>query len=116
MGRRHVTKGFKILDGVDISTDQAGSWSDVSQYDNLKYLVNWSGDAAGELILETSDDKTDIHELDFGETLLINDGFDPKQHTILVNLLAHSFLRIRYVSTSGSGSMNASIVMSTKGA
>jgi len=80
------------------------------------YLIDWSGTADGELKIQVSNDKTVIHDLDFGEVVSIDPSVNPSQHQILINTIAQKWMRISYTRSSGTGSMDASIVMTTKGA
>lgn len=118
MGRRHFTKPFHILEDADISVAVTGDWTSVTQYDAIKYFVGWTGDADGELKVETTDDIRDgeVFELDFGTTINIDPAENPKQHQILINSVGHQYVRLKYVPTSGSGTMNATMAMTSKGA
>lgn len=118
MGRRHFIKPYDILSNVDISSDQEGSWTDVSMVDALTYLVDWSGNADGEIQVEISnkEDKSNVHTLNFGSTIAIEDAADPKQHTIMVDVKGFKFIKIKYVSNSGSGNLTATLFATARGA
>jgi len=116
MGRRHFTKPWNIFDGIDLSTSQESVWAEVTQYDAIMFLVDWTNTADGEIKVEVSNDKKTTHELDFGEVVPIDPIINPKQHQILINTIAHKYVRLKYVASSGSGEMTASMVMTTKGA
>lgn len=116
MGRRKFTNPWKIFDETDLSTDQVSVWADVSQYDAIMFLVDWTGTADGELKVEISNDKDVVHELNFGEVVPIDSSITPKQHQILINTIAQKFMRLKYVASSGTGTMTSSIVMTSKGA
>lgn len=116
MGRRHITKPFNILNGVDISGDAESAYSDVSNYDNVLYLIDWSGDAIGVLsVVVANQEGEEEHELDFGQTIPVNTS-EGYKHQIVINTIAHRLMKLKYVSSSGTGTLNATISMTNKGA
>jgi hypothetical protein len=118
MGRRHFTKPFNILNEQDASTGFESAWTDVSQYDNISYLIDWTDTVDGVLSVVSSDKNGGgvEHKLDFGSIIPINDSVVPKQHQIVINTIAQSFFKLSFESTSGTGVLNAVITMTSKGA
>jgi len=118
MGRRRFSKPYDIFNNQDISADYVSDWTDVSLDDSLTYLVDWSGDADGELQVEIAnkDDQSNVHTLNFGSVISIDDTITPKQHTILIDVKAFKYIRLKYISSSGSGNMTATLFKTAKGA
>jgi len=109
------------LQDLDISANLTTEITNVENSDNIGIQLIWNGAApSGEVFIEVSNDyEKNINpgtwtELDFGVPILItgNSG----NHIININLVPFSDLRLRYESTSGTGTMNAVLTMKTVGA
>lgn len=115
MSRRHFTNPHSIISGESMGASITGAWTDVSQYDQILYLASWSGAGVGALTVEISNDKTEVHELNFGETIDIAD-VATKKHIISIEAIAQKWMRIKYTRSSGTGNLTVSQTMTSKGA
>lgn len=115
MARKNVVASHKMLDDADISTNQTSDVSNVTNLDRASISVAWSGTSpVGELFVEAKKQKAtsqtadlDWKALDFGSSISItgNSG----DHEIILNSLDFTHLRVRYASTSGTGTLTAVI-------
>lgn len=114
MSRKNVLQPFKLFDAVDVTTDQTSRDSDISYLDNVGLIVEWSGASPiGVFYVECAnvalaDSATNWQALDFGSQISItgNSG----SHVININQNPFSKIRVRYATTSGSGTLTATIV------
>jgi hypothetical protein len=113
MGRKNAHT-WKPFDAVSAATDQTSDATDVQYADNIGFVVTWTGSPVGELFVDVSNDKeaepTNWSPLDFGSDILIP-GSDTS-HTINLQFLPYSKIRVRYIRTSGTGTLT--VAMTTK--
>lgn len=117
MSRKNVIKSFKLLDSVDISTNQTQATpTSVINMDKASIRVNWTGTSpVGELFVEARNTAEDADKapagdwfaLDFGTAITISGNSG--EHLIILNELPHNEIRLRYASTSGTGTLTAVI-------
>lgn len=107
MARKNVIDAHKMLDAVDITTNQTSEPTKTTFLDRASVSVNWTGsDAVGELVFEAkkqvpgkSTAESNWTALDFGTTINITGASG--NHEIIFDALDFTDLRVRYVSTSG---------------
>lgn len=116
MGRKYVIKPYKLFDNVDISTDQTSAAVNVLHLDRGSIEIKWASFSIDGEIKVQGRNQTDgtFIDLDFDDTLSVNVDND----TMRIELSSISFyeLRIKYVSSSGTGNMDAYIIFQTEGA
>lgn len=122
MGRKNVVKSFKMFDDGDISGTITSSETNVINLDKASIHITWTGSSpVGVLTIEASNQDPDKNspavvwkELDFGSAIDVtgNSG----EHDIIFNELPFNVIRVVYTSTSGTGSINATLTAKTQGA
>lgn len=108
------TAGYKVFDNVDISTNQTSGIVYTPFLDNVGIVIAWTGiSPVGVIIVEVSNQKENPNEsmewvaLDFGSSVAITGASG--NHIINCNQLPFNAVRLRYVRTSGSGNLTATI-------
>ena len=119
MGRKQVSRVFKVVDSGDMSAAITSAETVVEQFDIVSYFINWSGTGvSGSFVIEVSNDEEEYNktwkELDFNTTISIST--DSGKDQILIKDVHFKRIRIRYVFTAGTGSMDVEIKSTTKGA
>lgn len=121
MGRKNVIKnGYKMLDEADLTLTTTSNLTEVSNLDKASIHIVWSGTSPiGTIIVESTNDSASNpqavwREVNFGSAIEItgNSG----DHDIVFNELPFNAIRIKYVPTSGSGTINAALSASVVGA
>lgn len=117
MSRKNVIKSYKLLNSVDISTNQTQATpTSVINMDKASIRVNWSGTSpVGELFVEvrnTAEDAAlapvgDWFALDFGSPITISGNSG--EHLIIFTELPHNEMRLVYEATSGTGTLTATL-------
>jgi len=121
MARKNVAGPFLSFDDQSLGADATSAITDVTYLDNIGILVDWSGTApVGELIVECANppvvDKEADYQwtaLDFGSTITISGASG--SHAININQVPYSKMRLRYVRTSGTGSLTARLTIKQVG-
>jgi len=120
MGRKNVIKnGHKMLDSQDISITSTSSETNISNLDKASIHVAWTGDAVGVLTVEVTNDSVESNspvwrELNMGGVIAMAGVAD--FHELIFNELPFNAIRLVYTTTSGTGSMNATLSAYTTGA
>lgn len=123
MGRKTILKPYKVIDDGDISGDVTSSSTNIEFLDSVTYLVQWTGSTPiGVLYVDVRQKtggepdgfNTSWITLEFGETISVSGASGG--HTISIENKAFTESRLRFVSTSGSGTMQATISGSVEGA
>lgn len=121
MGRKNVIVPYKIIDDGSMATDITSDVTGIQYMDNASIIVSWSGTApVGELQVEVANvvkddpDATIWSVLEFGTTIPVSGATG--QHTLNMSNLTFSALRLKYLRTSGSGTMNAILTSKVVGA
>lgn len=109
MSRKSLLKPYKMLDAVDMSTNQESAPTFVEGIDQCSILVHWVGTLpVGEIkVLARNGKLTDFYELDFDETLAVSGNDDSM--FILIKTAPFTEVKLQYVRTSGVGTMTATI-------
>lgn len=122
MTRRSLN--HKMFDSEDISITATSSKSNVDGIDQAAVVISWSGTApVGVVTFESSNsDAKDFQnnnevweELDFGLAVIAVSGATGS-HQVVFNALPFKWLRIKYTSTSGIGSIIAHLNATSVGA
>jgi hypothetical protein len=115
MSRKSVLKSYKMLDVADISVNVSSSATSVINLDKASIHLKWSGTAVGEISVMARNGELDPwYELDFGQAINITSG--PGEHQIVFNELPFTDIRLDYASTSGAGTLDATISAKVVGA
>lgn len=103
-----------MFEDGDLSTDITSNVTNVRNLDKASIRVEWTGTPVGELKVQALQEKenqpiaeADWFDLDLGSTITI-DNTDT-EHQIIFNELPFERIRLQYVSTSGTGVINAKI-------
>lgn len=116
MGRKNVVKSFLMIDAGDMSDDITSEVVNVINMDKASIHISWSGTSVdGELTVEARNgDNDDWYELDMNSVIAVDS--DTGGHQIIFNELPFTDIRLNYVRTAGTGSMDAYISMKVVGA
>jgi len=115
--RKNVIQPYKAIDAGDMSGDITQSPpTDAIYLDNMCYHIVWSGSSpVGEIKVQVTNDdydKTGVvptwTDLDFGTTIGISGSSG--SHILSVNQYPGKWVRIKYIRTSGSGTLNVKLV------
>lgn len=114
--RKHVVKSFKMFDQANISGNATSEITNVMNLDKASIHLEWSSASIdGEILVEARNGVDDSwYVLDFNTTLAVNT--DNSFMQIVLNELPFTDIRLRYVSTAGSGTIDATLTMKTTGA
>ena len=109
MSRKQISRPYEVFNNQDISADATSLETTVEQFDKVSYDINWTSSGInGEIIIEYSNNPRDIaptwEALNFGASVLIN--IDNGKHRVEILELNFIALRVRYVSTAGTGNLN----------
>lgn len=119
MSRKHISKKFNVIESGDISAQVLGQVTECEQFDLLEYRVDWNGaTVSGELFVDVATEEyqkdANWYPLDFGTQLAVN--VDTGDHQLLIKDITFKWIRLRYEASTGTGTLNASVKASTKGA
>lgn len=122
MGRKDVLINYPMfglgVSGhlVDISTSRTGSSITVNYLDNIGVVANWAGDSvlSGTILIQGSNDNSVWSTLDFGSSISI--AGVSGNHNINMNQFSFSYVRSRYVATTGIGAMTLDMTIKQVGA
>jgi hypothetical protein len=126
MGRKSVLHSFKMIDAATMVGNITSAEVDVSQLDGASVHISWaSSSIVGEIKVEAINGDKDLtsnvdpsslnwYELDFNDTLVVN--VDNSNMQIVFSALPFTKIRLKYVATSGTGSLTATITAKSIGA
>lgn len=116
MARKHLVKQVQIIEDGDMSGNLTSTALNVEQLDNASIYVSWtSSGIEGELRAEARNGEDNAwYELDFNT--IIDVDTDNDYHQIVFKQLPFTHLRVKYISTAGTGTLNAVATMKTEGA
>jgi hypothetical protein len=116
MGRKNILKSFKMISDGDMSGNIVSSITNVITLDQASILLEWTGSAVdGEFFVDARNgEKGTWNALDFNTSMLAE--ADTDHHRIVFTSMPFTDIRVRYVRTAGTGTLNATITMKTIGA
>lgn len=123
MGRRNLIQPYKVFSAGDMSGNltQAAPYTTIDQVDKIGIELEWSGTSpVGEFFVDVAYQFQNTAEfttwvpLDFGSSIAISGNSG--QHIIFINDPPFQKIRLRYVRTSGIGSLTVTIFGANKGA
>lgn len=125
MSRKSQIQPYLAINaGSMASASLTGSVTNVFQTDVVEYLVTWSGGQAtnGSFKIQYTHDTSDNtpssawYDLDFGVTIVLDGAAG--SHQLIINQVSFSKLRPVYTRTnvSATGTLNANIIATSKGA
>lgn len=112
MSRKSLLKPYKILNAVDIATNQTSNPTNVEGIDNFCIELEWSGTTpVGVVTVETASQDAGGNystwkSIDFGATISISGASG--NHLLFVKADSQ-FYRVVYTATSGTGTLTAII-------
>ena len=114
MGRKNF-KSYPMLDDASMATTQQSVATNVQLLDKASIHVSWTGTApVGVLTVQARNGENDTwYDLDFGVAMNVtgNSG----DHQIIFNELPFYEIQLVYTATSGTGSIDAVILMKQVG-
>lgn len=123
MGRRNLIQPYKVFNAADMSGNltQAAPYTTIDQVDKIGIELEWAGTApVGNFFVDVAYQYPNTLEfttwiaLDFGSSIAISGNSG--QHIITINDPPFQKLRLRYVATSGTGTLTATVFGANKGA
>lgn len=116
MGRKNVVKSFKMLDEADLSGSLESAIVNVINLDKASIHLNWTGTSpVGVITVEARNgEKSSFYELDMGGVINITGNSGDHQLNFLE--LPFTDIKVVYTSTSGTGTIDATISAKVVGA
>lgn len=113
MSRKNTLVYQSITNG-DMSANITSPVTDVLTLDNVGIQLVWTGNAVGSFFVDASNDGAAFTAMDFGSPVPVAAG---AASSLLINIafLPYKKLRIRYVFTSGTGTLNAFLTAKQSG-
>lgn len=116
MGRRSLLRKFQVLSSADSAADPTSEVTDVSSVDFITYQIEIANTVDAVLAVEfCNDDSGDYKELNFNQTLSL-DGASETDYLVHVENKAFKNLRLAITNNGGTGSIDAWVSGSVKGA
>ena len=120
MARKNVLKTYKMFNSEDISTSATSGVTNTSNLDKASIYLEWTGAApVGTITVEATNDDPNSSSpvwktVDFGSSIDISGASG--NHDLIFNEMPFNAIRLQYTSTSGTGTLNATIHAKTQGA
>lgn len=123
MGRRNLIQPYKVFDAASMGANisQAAPYTTIDQVDKIGIELEWSGTSpVGEFFVDVAYQYPNTLEfttwvpLDFGSSISISGNSG--QHIITISDPPFQKMRLRYVRTSGNGTLTATLFGANKGA
>lgn len=114
MGRKSVLEPYQIVSAGDMSSSFTGPETSVKNLDQITYEVIWSGTSpVGTIEIQTQ--VKDVWQAISLPTISVSGNTG--NHLITINAASHfQKLRLAYVRTSGTGTMQVNIIGAVTGA
>lgn len=114
MGRKSVLEPYQIVSAGDMSSSFTGPETSVKNLDQITYEVIWSGTSpVGTIEIQTQ--VKDVWQAIALPTISVSGNTG--NHLITINAASHfQKLRLAYVRTSGTGTMQVNIIGAVTGA
>ena len=108
----------KVSNALDMSANITTETTNVLNVDNIGIVASWNGTSpVGTLFVDVSNDEgtspTNWATLDFGVSIAIANNTD--SGVININQVPFVWLRVRYVRTSGTGTLTLALSMKRNG-
>jgi len=106
MARKHSHYFNAVING-SMGADITSPTSHVGQCDKATYHCVWTGSPVGEIIVEVNlspDDENKWYQIDTGQ--IVVNGAGSKE---IILSLCHERIRLKYVRTSGTGTLNVEL-------
>lgn len=123
MSRKNHIKHYKMLDAVDITTNQTSDKTNVEPVDQGTININWSGTSPVGVLTVEACNCSDIEitqgtavwiTLDFG--VPINITGNTGDHQIIFDSMPFRYMRLVYSATSGAAALTAQFQANSTGA
>ena len=120
MSRKHVVSKFDMMSGLSATTTQTSVKTNVEQLDSASIHIKFSAPNTGTLVVEARngvypehESELNWYELAFGAPLSLASETEAQ---ILLKEMPFSEIRVKWVPSSGAGTMNAYLSMKVYGA
>lgn len=116
MSRRNILRPFKTVDAASMAGDVTSATTNVDQLDFVAFDVSWSGTSpVGEIFVDGRNG-SDLpwQTVSFGVSVAVSGNSG--SHRLQLEEEGFSEVRLRYVRTSGTGTLDAWISGETEGA
>lgn len=115
MSRKSVIRGYKVITDGDMSGNLTSDITNVTNLDNVGYLVEWSGTSpVGVITVETQSGPSGWCALDFGTAISVSGNTGCA--VININQIPFENVRLNYIVTSGTGTLNVTLSSKVVGA
>jgi hypothetical protein len=114
VARKNV-KSFAMLEDADLSGNLTGTMTNVQNLDKASIHISWAGSSpVGVVTVEARNSERDSwYTVDMGAP--INISGNSGDHLLVFNELPFYDMRLQYVATSGTGTVDAIITMKQSG-
>lgn len=115
MSRKSVIRGHKVITDGDMSGSLTSEITNVTNLDNVGYIVEWSGSSpSGQIEVEIQSGPSGWAPLDFGSTISVSGNTG----SIILNINQIPFenIRLKYTASSGTGTLNVTLSSKVVGA
>lgn len=114
MSRKSILEPYSIVSAGDMSADVTSPETSVKNLDQITYEIVWSGTSpVGEIQVQTL--VKDVWQAIALPTISVSGGTG--NHLITINSASHFHkLRVKYIRTSGTGSLTINIIGAVLGA
>ena len=103
MSEKSFVTNFKVIEAQDMTNPITSLPSRTAAQDNLAYQIIYTGTPSGTFLVEATLNGTDWTALAFASPITTNTA--PSGSLININQSPYSQIRIRYVPTSGTGTL-----------
>jgi hypothetical protein len=114
MARKNVIHAFQMINSGDASADITSNPTSVVNLDVASIFISWTGTPVGEITVQAQQRKSnedlteaDWFDIDLGATVTVDNT--ESEHQILFKQVPFTDIRVKYTSTSGTGTLNAVI-------
>lgn len=115
MARKNIVPSYKMVDAGDASSNITSEIVNVQNMDKASVHVEWTGvSPVGVITVEARNgEKNPWYTLSFGSA--INVSGNSGDHQIVFNELPFTDIRLQYVATSGTGTLDATVTLKQVG-
>lgn len=114
MSRKNVLTPYHwLVDGDMSSATLTSEETEVTYTDNVGISVSWTGNAEGVFAVEATIDGVNWSELNFGIAPQATGSADT--HLLNLNQIPYKAIRLTYIKTTGTGTLNSYIMYKQTG-
>ena len=108
MSRKNVTLPYRLISDVTIDENYTSSPTNIRYLDNVGIELVWTGTPTGTFYIEGTVSGNTWQALDFGSAVSAVGA--EGSHLLNINQCPYDQLRISYIATSGTGTLNGYII------